>query len=77
MEDGELVLVDYKTDVIRTAEELWNRYETQVQYYEEALCRLTNMPMKEKILYSFYLEKCVEKCVLPSPLHKPSIYDTL
>ena len=77
VEDGELVLVDYKTDVIRTAEELWNRYETQVQYYEEALCRLTNMPMKEKILYSFYLEKCVEKCVLPSPLHKPSIYDTL
>lgn len=60
VEDGELVLVDYKTDVVQTGQELWNRYETQVQYYEEALCRLMNMPMKQKILYSFYLEKCVE-----------------
>ena len=60
VEDGELVLVDYKTDVVQTGQELWNRYETQVQYYEEALCRLMDMPMKQKILYSFYLEKCVE-----------------
>ena len=41
------------------SKELWKRYETQLQYYEEALCKLMNMPMKQKILYSFYLEKTV------------------
>ena len=40
VEDGALVLVDYKTDVIGGPCELWKRYETQVQYYEEALCKL-------------------------------------
>lgn len=59
IEDDQLVLVDYKTDVIQTPQELWNRYETQLQYYEEALCKLMKRPMKERILYSFYLEQCV------------------
>ena len=61
VEDGQLVLVDYKTDVVQSGEELWNRYETQIQYYEEALGQLMQMPVKQKILYSFYLEECVEK----------------
>ena len=65
VEDGELVLVDYKTDVVQQEQELWNRYETQVQYYEEALCRLMNLPVKQKILYSFYLEKCVSLAQAP------------
>lgn len=59
MENGQLVLLDYKTDVIKSPKELWNRYQVQLDYYEEALCRLTECKMKEKILYSFYLEKCV------------------
>ncbi len=60
VEEGALILVDYKTDVVESGQELWKRYETQVQYYEEALCKLMNLPMKQRILYSFYLEKCVE-----------------
>ncbi len=59
VEDGQLVLVDYKTDAIRTPGELWNRYEAQLNYYEEALCSLTALPMKEKILYSFHLGKSI------------------
>ncbi|MCM1111627.1 MAG: helicase-exonuclease AddAB subunit AddA [Muribaculum sp.] len=55
-EDGELVLLDYKTDVVHSMEELWNRYEVQLSYYQEALEKLTGMPVKESILYSFYLE---------------------
>ena len=55
-EDGQLVLLDYKTDVIGSMEELWNRYAVQLDYYEEALSRLMELPVKEKILYSFYLE---------------------
>ena len=59
-EDG-LVLADYKTDVIATGEALMERYETQLDYYAEALGKMWHLPVKEQILYSFYLEKEVLK----------------
>ncbi len=62
IEDGKLVLLDYKTDVIASMEELWNRYDTQLDYYQEALTKLMDMPVSEKVLYSFYLEKEDKKC---------------
>lgn len=62
-EDG-IVLLDYKTDSISSMEELWNRYETQMDYYKEALEKLTGKPVKERILYSFHLEKGTAQ---PSP----------
>ncbi len=58
-EEGELVLVDYKTDAIKTGEELIRRYETQVEYYKEALEKLTGKRVKETILYSFALSESV------------------
>lgn len=57
VENGEIVLLDYKTDVIESLQALWNRYSVQIQYYGEALTKLMQLPVKEKILYSFYLEK--------------------
>ncbi len=57
IEDDGIVLADYKTDVIATGEELMERYRTQLDYYSEALCKMWHMPVKEQILYSFYLEK--------------------
>ena len=54
-EDG-LVLLDYKTDSVASMRELWNRYETQMDYYQEAVEKLMGMPVKERILYSFHLE---------------------
>jgi len=54
-EDDGLVLLDYKTDSVRSLKELWNRYETQLDYYQEALQKLTGKPVKERILYSFRL----------------------
>ena len=59
VEDGEIVLLDYKTDKVLNAKELWDRYEAQLDYYEEALCKLMQMPVKERVLYSFSLEECV------------------
>ncbi len=59
-EDG-IVLLDYKTDVISSLEELVNRYKVQLDYYEEALTGLTGKAVKEKILYSFYLG-CAISC---------------
>lgn len=56
-EDG-LVLLDYKTDSISSMKDLWNRYETQMDYYKDALEKLMAKPVKEVILYSFHLERC-------------------
>lgn len=57
-EEEGLVLLDYKTDAVSSMEELWNRYETQLDYYSEALRKLMGKPVKERILYSFHLERC-------------------
>lgn len=54
-EDGALVVADYKTDVVTEAKELTERYAAQLGYYAEALEKLTEKPVKEKIIYSFYL----------------------
>lgn len=59
-EDG-LVLLDYKTDVIKTPDELVKRYKVQLDYYAEALESLTEKRVKERVLYSFYLG-----CVIPA-----------
>ncbi|MBQ7360081.1 MAG: helicase-exonuclease AddAB subunit AddA [Lachnospiraceae bacterium] len=53
-EDGQLVLVDYKTDVVEAPQALIDRYQTQIDYYQEALEKLTGKKVKERILYSFF-----------------------
>lgn len=57
VENGKIILVDYKTDRVRSAKELVNRYHVQLVYYAQALERLTGMPVEEKIIYSFALGK--------------------
>lgn len=54
-EEGELVLVDYKTDYVEQGQELAERYRTQMMYYARALEQLTGKTVKEKIIYSFSL----------------------
>lgn len=56
-EEGSLVVADYKTDVVEREEELIKRYKAQLEYYAEALEKLTGKPVKEKVIYSFYLGK--------------------
>ena len=55
-EDG-LVVLDYKTDRVRTADELVRRYQSQLTYYARALSQITGKAVKEKIIYSFALGK--------------------
>lgn len=57
-EDG-LVLMDYKTDRVSEAEELVKRYHTQLEYYAQALERLTHKKVKEKLIYSFALHQVI------------------
>ena len=60
-EDGEIVLVDYKTDRVRKGQEqkLVDLYHVQLEDYAQALERMTGMKVKEKIIYSFTLQKAI------------------
>lgn len=56
-EGDQIVVADYKTDRVDIPEELIDRYKVQLDYYAEALTRLTGKAVKEKIIYSFALNK--------------------
>ena len=58
-EDDQWVLVDYKTDRVKSGDELIRRYKIQMDLYKEALERLTNMPVKASYIYSFRLHEAV------------------
>lgn len=62
LEDGEPVLLDYKTDRVKREEGeeiLRNRYQIQFNYYKEAIERITGKKVKEAILYSLSLRKSI------------------
>ena len=61
VEDGEIVLVDYKTDKVRCGEEqkLVDLYHVQLEDYAKALERMLGMKVKEKYMYSFTLDKSI------------------
>ena len=54
-EDGELVLVDYKTDYVEKEETLRERYGIQLDYYRRALMQMEKKRVKETVIYSFRL----------------------
>lgn len=58
-EDGEWVLVDYKTDRVKSGEDLIKRYKIQMDLYKEALQRLTGLPVKACYIYSFRLHDAI------------------
>ena len=59
VEGGEIVLVDYKTDRVGRGQEekLVSLYRVQLEDYAQALERMTGMKVKEKVIYSFALQK--------------------
>lgn len=62
-EQGELVLMDYKTDRVpknKGVQILKDRYYSQLEYYEKALTQITGKRVKAKFIYSLYLEKSIE-----------------
>lgn len=55
IEDGQITVLDYKTDRVGSLQELAGKYRAQLDYYGLALERLTGMRVKEKLIYSFHL----------------------
>ena len=56
--DG-IVLLDYKTDRVKSSRELAGRYHAQLELYQEAIERSTGKKVKERLLYSFCLGEVV------------------
>ncbi len=59
-EDGEIVLVDYKTDKCESLNDLADKYHVQLKWYREAIERLLKKRVKEVFIYSFYLNNYIE-----------------
>jgi ATP-dependent helicase/nuclease subunit A len=56
-EDGELVLLDYKSDLVDNTDQLIKRYRIQLEYYRKALEQMLHKKVKDMIIYSLPLAK--------------------
>ncbi len=59
IEGDSFTVIDYKTDRVKTEEELISRYRTQLELYKEALSEKLGLLPKDIIIYSFQLEKAI------------------
>ncbi|MCQ2470927.1 MAG: helicase-exonuclease AddAB subunit AddA [Clostridia bacterium] len=59
IEDGQWVVVDYKTDRVKDVNILKERYRGQLKMYERALAECTGIPVKETVIYSLYKNEIV------------------
>jgi ATP-dependent helicase/nuclease subunit A len=58
----DLILLDYKTDYVKDGDEdsLKEKYKKQLDYYSNAIFKMTGKKVKYKYLYSFSLEKEIQ-----------------
>lgn len=60
VENGKIIVIDYKTDKIKTLSELEKRYHRQLEIYKIAAEQIFAVPVSELLLYSFYLDEQTE-----------------
>lgn len=53
VENGELVILDFKTDRVDDLSQLSDTYGNQLSYYALACQKIFGLPVKEKVIYSF------------------------
>lgn len=58
-EDDMIVIVDYKTNNVKTEKALKDKYKIQLDYYAKALKRMLNKEIKESVIYSTVLNRCI------------------
>ena len=57
VESDQLVVLDFKTDRVKTEQELAERYAAQLDIYGKVFAEIYDMPVKEKFIYSYKLGK--------------------
>ena len=60
VENGELVIVDYKTDRVSSGGELKELYASQLGIYRRCLEQVIGLPVSHTLIYSFRLGETVE-----------------
>lgn len=60
MEGDDIILLDYKTDRVKSAKQLAEMYQKQLDLYAEALEAVWGKKVTEKYLYSFSLHEAVK-----------------
>ncbi|MBQ7133683.1 MAG: helicase-exonuclease AddAB subunit AddA [Ruminococcus sp.] len=60
VENGELVIVDYKTDRVKEASELYDMYHHQLVIYKDAMEQCTDYKVKECLIYSLSLSQSIK-----------------
>ncbi|MBQ7106693.1 MAG: helicase-exonuclease AddAB subunit AddA [Clostridia bacterium] len=60
VEDDGIVVVDFKTDRIKNEQDLSLAYGEQLNIYAKACQKIFELPIKQKIIYSFALNKEIE-----------------
>ena len=60
IENGELIIVDFKTDKASSGTELAEKYKEQLSVYRRCLSEVLDLPVKQTIIYSFRLNECIE-----------------
>ena len=59
-EDGEFVVVDYKSDFYENPQEMREKYTTQIELYARAIEKITEKKVKNKYLYLFFDDNVLE-----------------
>ena len=59
-ENNGIIIVDYKTDAVKTVSELESRYRKQLELYKTAVEQTTGKPVLKCLIYSIYLCETLE-----------------
>ena len=68
--DKLLHIIDFKTDRVQTMEELWQRYQAQLQLYGYAMEEVSGLPVGQLVLYSTWLGQA-SAGTMKSPIDSP------
>ena len=56
-QNGEITLVDYKTDFVKDEQDLVKKYKLQLELYKKALEQALNIKVSKVEIFSLYLNK--------------------
>lgn len=59
-ENDSVTVLDFKTDRVESLDVLKDRYSEQLSIYSKACEKIFNLPVKKRVIYSFYLSDFIE-----------------
>lgn len=60
IQNGEITILDYKTEHVTSEQEISNKYAVQLEYYARAAELLYRLPVTRKLIYLFETERVLQ-----------------